>query len=131
MNGHQPIQSAQIMCTECQYDLSGTAVGGNCPECGLPVSQSLRSPMAMDGMTNSAATSAFVFGLLGLIVCQIFSPIAIFIGIKAEKEILQGGYSSTSAGLAKAGKILGIVGTVLGVGIVGFFALMIALEGGF
>lgn len=30
-----------LRCVDCGYDLSGTAVGGQCPECGLPVTKSV------------------------------------------------------------------------------------------
>ena len=31
-----------IRCASCNYDLQGTAVGGNCPECGQPVTRSIQ-----------------------------------------------------------------------------------------
>ncbi len=31
-----------IKCASCGYDLKGTAIGGNCPECGQPVTRSIQ-----------------------------------------------------------------------------------------
>ncbi len=32
---------AELRCARCGYDLQGTSVGGNCPECGQSVAQSI------------------------------------------------------------------------------------------
>ncbi len=34
-----------IACAGCGYSLEGLPIGGNCPECGMPVERSLRGPM--------------------------------------------------------------------------------------
>ena len=68
--------------------------------------------------TVPGAVSALVLGILGLVLCPIFGPFAWSYGAQAEKTASRGRYSG--AGMATAGKILGIIGTV-------FLAIMIVL----
>ena len=57
--------------------------------------------------------AVLVLGILGLVLCGLLAPVAWVMGSRAEREVASapGRYSST--GTLKAGKILGIVGTVL------------------
>jgi hypothetical protein len=61
----------------------------------------------------SGAVAALVLGILGLIFCPLCAPIAWMLGRTAEREIDAAGGSLGGRGLATAGKITGIVGTVL------------------
>jgi uncharacterized membrane protein YfcA len=67
---------------------------------------------------DSRGTTAMVVGIAGLVVgfftCGfgfLISPIALFLGSKVKKEATAGGFPEP--GNAKAGRILGIIGTVL------------------
>lgn len=60
---------------------------------------------------KNKATIIFVLGLLSVITCQILGPVAIIMGNSYMKECVALGIEPD--GLAKAGRILGIVGTVL------------------
>ncbi len=35
------VEPSNFRCIKCGYDLSGTALGGSCPECGAPISDSV------------------------------------------------------------------------------------------
>lgn len=59
------------------------------------------------------ATTALVLGIIGLVVCQVISPFAWSIGAKAVREIDANPQAYAGRSEASAGKILGIVGTVL------------------
>jgi uncharacterized membrane protein YjgN (DUF898 family) len=59
------------------------------------------------------ATTALVLGILGIVVCGILAPFAWSIGNKAVNEIDRSGGQLGGRGSANAGRILGIVGTVL------------------
>ena len=83
----------------------------------------------------SQATLAFVLGILGILVVQVLAPFAWWIGNRERRAIAEGRRSPEGHGLATAGWVLGIVGTVLlGIGVlvfgllllfyVGFFALL-------
>lgn len=64
------------------------------------------------------STLALVLGILGLVICSILGPFAWYIGGKAVNEIdaSRGRYEGRSE--ANAGKILGIIATVLlGIGV--------------
>jgi hypothetical protein len=54
-----------------------------------------------------------VLGILSLVVCQIMGPIAWVMGSKAQKEIDLDPARYTNRGNVVAGKILGIIASVL------------------
>lgn len=78
---------------------------------------------------QSQATTALVLGILGLVLCQILAPFAWYIGNKEVDAIDAGRRAPENRGTGNAGRILGIIGTVLlviGV-IVGLFFLFFGL----
>ena len=72
------------------------------------------------------ATTALVLGILGIVCCQILAPVAWFIGGQELKAIREGRSPVAGEGLAKAGWILGIIGTIL----LGLTLLWILVGGG-
>ena len=106
-----PIQASRVRCVSCGYNLTGVTIGGECPECGALIETSLQAAQA--AKTNGAALWSMILGILALTVCGLLGPVAIILNVKARRELEIGVYSSSSRGLAKAGLILGIVGTVL------------------
>lgn len=69
----------------------------------------------------SQSTLVLVLGILGLVVCQVLSPIAWYLGSRELTAIDTGRRDPTGRSVANAGRILGIIGSVLLV--LGFFAL--------
>ncbi len=66
------------------------------------------------GQQNApGAVLALVFGIIGLILCQLFAPFAWWQGKSAEGAIAASPGAYGGKGMATAGKILGIIGTVL------------------
>jgi hypothetical protein len=59
------------------------------------------------------ATTVLVLGILGLVMCQIISPIAWVMGNRVVREIDATGGQLGGRSSANAGRICGIVGTVL------------------
>ena len=64
-------------------------------------------------LRGSRGTMALVMGLLGLLVCQLFSPAAWYVGHRELRAARSGESTSGDVGIAKAGMILGVIGTVL------------------
>ena len=62
---------------------------------------------------SSQATTALVLGILGVVVCGILAPIAWSMGTKELEAIDSGRRPPQNRGTANAGRILGIIGTVL------------------
>jgi hypothetical protein len=60
---------------------------------------------------SSAATTVFVYGILGFVLCQIFAPIAWVRGNEYLRTCSALGVRPS--GLGVAGRVLGIVGTLL------------------
>ena len=68
---------------------------------------------------DSQSTTILVLGILGLVLCQILGPFAWVMGNKELAAIDAGKRPPENRGTAQAGKILGIISTVmLGIGIV-------------
>ncbi|CAN5319109.1 hypothetical protein BH09ACT12_BH09ACT12_03150 [soil metagenome] len=59
---------------------------------------------------NQKAIWSLVTGILGILCCGILGPVAIFLANTAKKEM---GNGQQGGGLATAGLILGIIGSVL------------------
>jgi hypothetical protein len=63
---------------------------------------------------SSQATAALVLGIVGLVLCGgILSPIAWYLGATEVRAIEEGRRDPGGLQTANAGKILGIIGTVL------------------
>jgi uncharacterized membrane protein YjgN (DUF898 family) len=76
------------------------------------------------------ATIVLVLGILGLVLCQLLAPVAWIMGNTAVREIDESGGRYGGRGSAQAGRICGIIGTVLLVlsivFLVGFVVLLAA-----
>lgn len=62
---------------------------------------------------QSQATTALVLGILGLLCCGFLAPVAWILGQKSVREIDASGGALAGRGEAKAGQVLGIIGTVI------------------
>lgn len=106
------IDSTSYTCIGCGYDLSGSAIGGDCPECGASVKQSLRVAQDREQSGNSSsATICLVLGIIGVTACGLVAPFAIWQYYRVRDEVARGVASPGSMGMAKAGLVLGWVGT--------------------
>jgi hypothetical protein len=56
---------------------------------------------------------AVVFGILGIVCCGLLAPVAWYLGNEEIKAIDAGRLSEANRGMANAGKILGIIGSIL------------------
>jgi hypothetical protein len=75
---------------------------------------------------DSQATTILVLGILSLVVCQILGPIAWVMGNNELAGIDAGRRPPQNRGTAQAGRILGIISTVLMIiGIVFLFIFLI------
>ena len=63
--------------------------------------------------SGSNATLILVLGILSIVLCPIMGPVAWIMGNKALAEIDSGAGDPSQRGLVNAGRICGIVGTVL------------------
>ena len=65
-----------------------------------------------EGSSNTPVIS-LVLGILGIICCGLLAPVAWIMGSQELKAIKAGTSPASGEGMAKAGMILGIIGTVL------------------
>ena len=67
----------------------------------------------------SQATTVLVLGILGIVICGILAPFAWVMGNRELEAIDAGRRAPENRGTANAGRILGIIGTVLlGIGVI-------------
>ena len=92
-----------------------------------PISSSPQTPVSTP--EASQATTILVLGILGLIICGVLAPVAWIMGKNELEAIDSGRRPPENRGTANAGRILGIVGTVL-IGIALAF-LVLLLVGAF
>lgn len=97
----ETIPAAVGMCPLCKGD--ATVRPGPAP--AAPVAAS------SGPVTDSGGTAPLVVGILGVVVCQLLAPVAWAMGSSYEKECRARGVQPSGAG--RAGRILGIVGSVL------------------
>jgi uncharacterized membrane protein YjgN (DUF898 family) len=84
------------------------------------------TPYAPPPPNHPQATTALVLGILGVVVCGLIAPFAWNIGGTAVREIDASGGAWGGRTEANAGRILGIVGTVLlVVGLLAFVAFVV------
>jgi hypothetical protein len=87
-------------------------------------------PQASNVREHPDGTTVLVLGILGLVVCAVLAPIAWVKGNAAKREIdAQPHVNWTNAGAVSAGRICGIIGSVLliiGVAILVLFFIAIA-----
>jgi hypothetical protein len=74
---------------------------------------------------QSSAVLALVLGILGLVSVGLLAPFACWIGRAEEMAIADGRRDPANLQMATAGKVLGIVGTILLA--LGVFVLILAL----
>ena len=63
--------------------------------------------------TADRAVPALVLGIIGIVLCPICAPFAWSMGGKVERDIDASAGALGGRGIATAGRVLGIVGTVL------------------
>ncbi|MEI2819181.1 MAG: DUF4190 domain-containing protein [Marmoricola sp.] len=71
---------------------------------------------APTGGTNQKALWAMILGILSLCCGFLLGIPAIILGVIGGKEIAASGGMQQGEGMAKAGLILGVIGTVIGIG---------------
>lgn len=76
------------------------------------------------------AVLSLVLGIIGVVLCSLCAPFAWKLGKEAEAAVDASGGTLGGRGLATAGKILGIIGTVLLVLGVVLLIVLLASSGG-
>lgn len=72
---------------------------------------------------DSQATTILVLGILSLVLCQVLGPVAWVMGNKELEGIDAGRRAPEGRGTAQAGRILGIISTVLMIVGIGFLVI--------
>lgn len=76
---------------------------------------------------SGKGTLILVLGILSLVVCGLLGPVAWIMGNNATTEIRAGRMDPNEQGLVTAGKICGMIATILVLLICGFYILILAL----
>ena len=117
----EPVARGAATCRWCGESLGTQAAGMGAPRAGNFLPPPPPRPAAPDG------TMVFVVGLLSLILCHILGPVAWIMGNSYEQRCRAMGVAPE--GMAQAGKVMGIIGTILialaVVAIAGFIGLAV------
>ncbi|MEZ5330512.1 MAG: DUF4190 domain-containing protein [Thermoanaerobaculia bacterium] len=70
-------------------------------------------PAPPSGGSSGRATTSLILGILGVVCCGLLAPVAWYLGSQELQAIAAGQSPAAGEGVAKAGKILGIIGSVL------------------
>lgn len=62
---------------------------------------------------STQAITALVLGILGVVCCHPLAPVAWYLSLNEARAIREGRAPAAGEGFAMAGKILGIIGTVI------------------
>ncbi|MFG1706186.1 DUF4190 domain-containing protein [Nonomuraea sp. M3C6] len=92
------------------------------------------SPYGPGPQTHPNGTTILVLGILSLVVCTFIGPFAWSMGTRALREIDESGYYYDNRGSVQAGRICGIISSVLLILTVGFLVLAFGIaliSGGF
>lgn len=120
----------EFTCVSCGYVLRGIAVDKLCPECGTPVLNSV----GRGALPNSGkAVAALVLGIVSILGCTAYGlpslvcgPLAIYFAQAAKKDMREGAVNPSGRGMATAGFVCGLIGTILaGVGLLAFIAFFV------
>ena len=71
------------------------------------------APPPAQAASSSQATTALILGIVGVVCCGPAAPVAWYLGNKELEQIAAGLSPASGEGAAKAGKILGMVGSAL------------------
>lgn len=86
----------------------------------------MSSPGMYGGMKPHRGVVVLVLGILGLVLCAVCAPIAWMMGSADLREMDAGRMDPTGRGLTTAGKICGIIGTIiLGIGVLMFLLWLV------
>ena len=111
-------------CVVCGYTLGGIPIGERCPECGTPVTPSSRA------LPTGQATASLVLGVVSMCGCLFYGvpalicgPLAMVYAKKAKRAVAAGEADANGLPLARAGRVLGLMGTILGSVMLAFIVL--------
>lgn len=79
------------------------------------------------GMKPHRGTMILVFGILGFVVCFIFGIVAWVMGNADMKEMDAGTMDPTGRGMTQAGKICGMISTILAACIIVLYLIIIII----
>lgn len=77
------------------------------------MSEPVPPPPAAAASTSGRATTSLILGIVGILCCQLCAPFAWWLGSKEIQAIKAGQSPAGGQGVATAGMILGIIGTIL------------------
>jgi hypothetical protein len=109
----ETIPVADLRCRYCGSDPTGVR----------PAPAPPAAPAAGPSSSSDDGVPVLIFGLIGLVVCQLLCPIAWIMGSSYEARCRARGETPSSAG--HAGKIVGMIGT--GMAVLGFLWFVLSM----
>lgn len=126
------VTPTSVFCVQCGYNLTGVAIGSTCPECGRTVAPSFHGQMLP---TSGKAIASLVLGICSIVGCVFYGipslicgPLAIIFALMAKRQVADAKAGGSSAGMATAGLVCGIVGLCLVLITIAIVILIIVLD---
>ena len=110
----------QVKCPRCGQNLVAPAAGGQPIAVGQPIPGA--APMPLKPHRGSVVLT---LGILGLLICVICGIIAWVMGNNDLREMAAGRMDRSGEGMTKAGKILGMIATILCLVVLGIYLIVI------
>lgn len=124
-----PIRLHGFTCNGCGYDLSGSFLGGHCPECGYAIAKSLEHE---NRAVQRCATASIVCGFAAIIMLSV-TPLCIAIAIYGVRYLRDARDLSDDTVIhrrwvnaALGATILGIITSLVAVGLTAWLAFLLA-----
>ena len=128
-----PLQPQAIICPNCYQNLTGATIGSACPECGLVVGAGVAGSMA-NRPTSGKAVAAMVLGIISIVGCVFYGvpsmvcgPLALIFARQAKGQVLRNEVSASSQGMATAGFVCGLIGTIMAALVIGAILFVIVM----
>src|SRR5690606_23438588 len=71
----RPTHAPSVPCVGCTYNLAGVPLDSNCPECGLPVSTTLRHALELQPVAALSRIRSGIWWITASIIGAILFPI--------------------------------------------------------
>lgn len=95
----------------------------HCATCGILLRHAVAPPCVPPiAMAKHRGTMVLVFGILGLLLCQVFGVVALIIGSQDLTAMKEGRMDPSGRGMTRAGSVLGLISLAM---IVVFAALLL------
>ena len=115
---HAPSIGVSLPCRHCGYDLKGQLVSHPCPECGIPIAETLESTLDLESPRRGPlpfprlAASGLILMALSAAIPSLITALAVLIPEIKEAWTVSNTYRSFSTGMQRTATISALIGCI-------------------